>query len=136
MHIDLIDLDRRAVLTTMHLAGALTPEDLDRPTPCAGWTVADLIAHMTGQQIGFAASARGGGDDLALWAPPSDRPYLDVCVDVLLAFAALPAQPDRGFTLPEIRAGGAFPAPVAIGFHLVDNVVHAWDLAVSLGAAH
>ena len=58
-----------------------------------------------------------------------------MCVDVLLAFAALPAQPDRGFALPEIRAGGAFPAPVAVGFHLVDNVVHAWDLAVSLGAA-
>jgi uncharacterized protein (TIGR03086 family) len=35
--------------------------------------------------------------------------------------------------LPEIRSGGTFPAPIAISFHLVDNVVHAWDLAAALG---
>lgn len=41
---------------------------------------------------------------------------------------------DRAFYLPEIRGGGPYPAPVAIGFHLVDEVVHAWDLGKSIGA--
>ena len=36
---------------------------------------------------------------------------------------------DRAFYLPEIRGGGSYPAPVAIGFHFVDELVHAWDLA-------
>jgi hypothetical protein len=32
---------------------------------------------------------------------------------------------DRAFDLPEIRGGGPYPAPMAIGFHFVDEVVHA-----------
>lgn len=126
----LLDRDRRAVIATMQLVSETTPADLARPTPCDGWTVYDLIAHMTGQQIGFAAAARGDGADLAAWAP-SSKPYIDVCVDLLAAFAA-PGVQQRGFALPEIRDGGTFPAPIAVSFHLVDNVVHAWDLAAAL----
>lgn len=128
----LLERDRRAVIATMQLVAETTPADLARCTPCDGWTVYDLIAHMTGQQIGFAAAARGSGADLAAWAP-SSRPYTDVCVDLLAAFAA-PGLHQRGFVLPEIRDGGTFPAPIAVSFHLVDNVVHAWDLAAALGA--
>jgi uncharacterized protein (TIGR03086 family) len=94
--------------------------------------VYDLVAHMTGQQIGFAASARGGGESLSAWAPSSTS-YTDVSIDVLAAFAA-PGVQDRGLALPEIRDGGIFPAPIAVSFHLVDNVVHAWDIAVSIDA--
>ena len=47
----------------------------------------------------------------------------------------MPAVEDRTFLLPEIRDGGPFPARLAISFHLVDNVVHAWDLAAALGVA-
>lgn len=127
----LLDRDRHAVIATMELAAQLTPADLARATPCDGWTVYDLIAHMTGQQIGFAAAARGAGEDMSVWAP-SGRPYAEVCADVIAAFAA-PGIKLRGFALPEIRSGGTFPAPIAISFHLVDNVVHAWDLAVAIG---
>jgi uncharacterized protein (TIGR03086 family) len=128
----LIERDRRAVIATMELVSEIEPADLARATPCDGWTVYDLVAHMTGQQIGFAAAARGAGDSLAVWAPSSSS-YTDVCVDVLAAFAA-PGVQERGFALPEIRDGGIFPAPIAVSFHLVDNVVHAWDVAVSIGA--
>lgn len=114
------------------MVSLLEPADLARPTPCDGWMVYDLLAHMTGQQIGFAAAARGGGADLGVWAP-SDASYADACADVLTAFAE-PGVAERGFSLPEIRSGGTFPAPLAISFHLVDNVVHAWDVAVSIGA--
>jgi uncharacterized protein (TIGR03086 family) len=126
---ELIDRDSRAVLATVQLVADLAPSDLARPTPCDGWTVYDLIAHMTGQQLGFAAAARGRGTALAEWAP-SGEPYADVCADLLSAFRE-PGVQQRGFALPEIRDGGVFPAPIAISFHLVDNVVHAWDLAVA-----
>jgi hypothetical protein len=35
--------------------------------------------------------------------------------------------------MPEIRPGYGFPATLAIGFHLVDSVVHAWDVARAIG---
>jgi uncharacterized protein (TIGR03086 family) len=114
----------------MQLASGATPADLARSTPCDGWTVYDLLAHMTGQQIGFAAAARGRGATLAEWVP-SSKPYTDACVDLLAAFQE-PGVQDRGFALAEIRDGGTFPAPIAISFHLIDNVVHAWDLAAAL----
>jgi uncharacterized protein (TIGR03086 family) len=40
---------------------------------------------------------------------------------------------DRRFPLPEIAAGTSFPARQAISFHLVDHVVHSWDVARALG---
>jgi uncharacterized protein (TIGR03086 family) len=128
----LVEGDRRAVIATMQLVSEIEPAELARATPCDGWSVYDLVAHMTGQQIGFAAAARGAGGTLAEWAP-SSKPYTEVSIDVLAAFAA-PGVQERGFALPEIRDGGTFPAPIAISFHLVDNVVHAWDVAVSIGA--
>jgi uncharacterized protein (TIGR03086 family) len=93
--------------------------------------VTDLLNHMTGQQLGFAAAARGHGDDLAVWQPVNGD-YAAACADVLEAFAQ-PGLEAQEFALPEIRSGGVFPARQAISFHLVDNVVHAWDLATALG---
>jgi uncharacterized protein (TIGR03086 family) len=39
---------------------------------------------------------------------------------------------EREFWLPEISTEIPFPAPVAISFHYLDYVVHAWDVARSL----
>jgi uncharacterized protein (TIGR03086 family) len=128
---ELVSLDRRAVEATLRIAERIGTDDSGRPTPCAGWTVADLMAHMTGQQLGFAAAARGAGQDLADWQPV-DGDYAAACADVIAAFAE-PGVDGRAFALPEIRSGGMFPAQQAISFHLVDNVVHAWDLATALG---
>jgi uncharacterized protein (TIGR03086 family) len=58
--------------------------------------------------------------------------YRQSCTEVLTAFAA-PGVAERDFALPEIRDGQGFPAAMAISFHLLDNVVHAWDVAASLG---
>lgn len=133
----LLDHDRAAVLATVDLVEIVQLEDLARPTPCGPWTLADLIAHMTGQQLGFAAAAAGAGTDLAEWVPVrSSEPvqgYRQSCTEVLTAFAAAGVA-EREFALPEIRDGRGFPAAQAISFHLLDNVVHAWDVAAGLGA--
>jgi uncharacterized protein (TIGR03086 family) len=134
----LIDQDARAVAAM--LAVLTEPQiparaDLDRPTPCAGWTVADLLAHCTVQQRGFARAAAGEHTSIADWQPiPAEDPvaaYRAACPEVTDAFAALTA-PDAPMHLPEIGPA-PFPARLAVGFHLVDNVVHAWDLAAALG---
>ena len=66
---DVRPLHRIAVLASVDVVSAVTADDLAKPTPCAGWNLADLLAHMTVQHRGFAAAARGHGADEAIWQP-------------------------------------------------------------------
>ncbi|PZF79096.1 TIGR03086 family metal-binding protein [Jiangella anatolica] len=134
MHI--IDLDAHAVRASAELAATATTADLAKPTPCRSWTLYGLLAHMATQHYGFAAASRGDGDPdhwklLDLGDDPV-RAYLDSAGHVIEAFAA-DGVADRLFPLPEFRPE-PFPAEQAISFHLVDYVVHAWDVAKTLGA--
>ena len=134
---DIRSFHRTAVLTSVEVVDNVTPKDLHRQTPCEGWSLADLLAHMTVQHRGFAAAARGDGADPARWdaatvadavAVDPTGTYASAAADVLAAFA------DDGvltasFALPEFGPGAAFPGAQAIGFHFVDYVVHGWDVA-------
>lgn len=134
---DLRALDVRAIRATVAAVERLDAAALGRPTPCADWTLADLLVHMTVQQRGFAAAAEGLGADESVWAtrplaadPVAD--YRDAAEAVIAAFAPDDV-PERIFELPEFGPGAAFPGHQAVGFHLVDNVVHGWDVAAALG---
>jgi uncharacterized protein (TIGR03086 family) len=134
---DIVALDAQAVRTSVTIVARSTAADLGRPTPCAGWTLRDLLAHMTAQHYGFAAAA-DGHSDLAHWRlrPLGDDAaagYAAAADHVLAAFAA-DGVLDQAFTLPEITRGPVFPARQAISFHFIDYVVHSWDIAVALGA--
>lgn len=133
---DVIALNRLAVETTVEIAEMITPESLARATPCVGWTVRDLLGHMTGQHLGFAAAATGKPTELADFAavPMDDDPvgvYRLAAEDVLTAFGD-DAVLSRGFHLPEISPDLVFPGSRAVGFHLLDYAIHAWDLARGL----
>lgn len=132
---------RIAVTTTMEIVSGITAADLDRPTPCAGWNLADLLTHMTVQHKGFAAAARGAGADLAVWEPTTVADavradhagaYAEAAAEVLDAFAAGGVL-DATFALPEFGQDATVPGAMAIGFHFVDYVVHGWDVARSVG---
>jgi uncharacterized protein (TIGR03086 family) len=133
------ELDRRAVLATVDLAAHITPADLHRATPCAGWNLADLLGHLVAGHRGFAAAAASDppdGDPLAGWRvePLGDDPvatYTAAAHAVLAAFAA-DGVLGRTMLLPEISPTFRFPAPQAISFHFIDYVVHGWDLARAL----
>jgi uncharacterized protein (TIGR03086 family) len=144
MHITsaVLPLHRAAVVASVDAVDAVKPSDLAKPTPCAGWSVADLIAHMTVQNRGFAAAARGRGSEAALWEPASVSEsvvadpatvYAASAADVLEAFAA-DGVLDATFTLPDFGPDANFPGAMAIGFHFVDYVVHGWDVARAIGA--
>lgn len=137
-----LPLHRTAMLASVDAVNAVTRDDLSRPTPCAGWDLSVLLAHMTVQHHGFAAAARGG-TDLAVWDPAtvadavaSDPAgtYAAAADDVLSAFEA-DGVLETTFALPEFGPGATFPGAMAIGFHLVDYVVHGWDVARSIGSA-
>ncbi len=137
MTIDIRALDRRAVEASIAMVSQVTDADLDRPTPCDGWTVRDLLAHMAAQHRGFAAAADGRGGDLANWrvTPAADDPvreHNDAAAAVLRSFAA-DGLLDRDVSLAELSPTATFPAGMAIGFHFIDYLVHTWDVARSLG---
>jgi len=128
-------LHRRALDLLGGLVATITPADLDRPSPCAGWDLAQLLAHMIGQNHGFADAAesdvgieafadRPVRDPAAEWAASADR-----VGDALAAAVA----DDRSVLLAEFAAFGRIPAPVLLGMHLLDTVVHGWDVATALG---
>src|SRR5919106_3903501 len=141
-NVDLRPLHRTAVDTSVDVVNGVTFDDLDRPTPCAGWNLADLLAHMTVQHYGFAAAARGNGADLAVWeqatvadavaADPAGA-YAKAATEVLEAFSA-DGVLDATFALPEFGPDATVPGAMAIGFHIVDYVVHGWDIARTIGA--
>ena len=133
---DVVELNRRAVRASVDVVALVTVADLRRPTPCAGWTLAGLLAHMTAQHHGFAAAAAGRGADPQVWRtrPLGTDPgatYAAAAGEVLAAFAAEGVLESR-FALPEISTEVTFSGRRAIGFHLVDYVVHAWDVARAL----
>ena len=74
---DIRDMNTLAVRDSMDVVKQVQATDLTRPTPCAGWTLADLLGHMTVQHRGFAAAARGDGAELAHKALAADFRNID-----------------------------------------------------------
>ncbi|TVZ83740.1 uncharacterized protein (TIGR03086 family) [Streptomyces sp. BK340] len=133
---DIVELDRIAVHEAVRMVGLAEESDWERDTPCAGWSLRRLVAHMTAQHLGFAAAARGAGHEAAHWREPEDMrdpagAHRVAATAVLAAFAE-PGAAEREFALPEL--GGPVPGGRAVSFHFVDYVVHAWDVAAALGA--
>jgi uncharacterized protein (TIGR03086 family) len=133
---DLRAADEAAVRASIALVQHARREDLDRPTPCAGWDLAALLAHMTAQHHGFAASASGGAslDDWRVRPLGTDpvADYAEASERVIAAFAADDAL-TRSFALPEFGADVRVPGRQAVSFHFIDYLVHGWDVARSLG---
>ncbi len=141
---ELIAFHRVAVLASIDVVDEVRLEDLHRPTPCAGWNLIDLLAHMTVQHRGFTAAARGSGDDPEYWRPETvlasvtadpAGSYAAAAHDVLEAFAA-DGVSDAEFALPDFGPGVRLPGVMAMGFHFVDYAVHGWDVAASLGVGY
>lgn len=134
---DIRELHRRALQVTVDLVNQVRPDQLALPTPCAEWDLGQLLAHMTGQNHGFAAAARGERQDESVFLPhPVDADPAGLhaagAADLAAAFAE-DGMLERDVWLVEIKAGPVFPGSAAVSFHLVDSVAHAWDVAEALG---
>jgi uncharacterized protein (TIGR03086 family) len=137
----LVHFHRSVLESSIDIVDHVKAEDLGRPTPCAGWTLRQLLGHMIGQNYGYATAADGGIHDRAVFAdrPVGDQPAADYAASAHQVIEAFGARALAGtmMYLPEVRGGMTLSAPMAIGFNLVDAVAHGWDVARSLGiAAH
>ena len=137
---NILELHRRAVAGTRPVVDRISPADLDLPTPCAGWDLRALLEHMTGQDHGFAAAVRaartGGEVDVAAFAPrplgPTPAVTVATGLDEVVAAFAEAADLEARVLLPEF--GTRLPLPIVAGMHLVDTLVHGWDVAAAIGA--
>jgi len=130
---DLREPGRRVLAVTTGIVEQVRADQLDLPTPCAGWSVRDLLAHMVGNNNGFAAAALG--------EPPVVEVWDGVAVtDPVGEFAASARRVDVAFASVEPLTGtfavlgyGDVPAGQAVGMHFIDYLAHGWDVAVSIG---
>ncbi len=112
-----------------------TPDDaLGAPTPCASYTVGDLIDHVAGAAVAFRAAAvkqplEGAAAGNAAHLAPDWRSTLPVDLEALAIAWRAPDAWD-GMT----RVGGIdLPGTVAGIVALEELLVHGWDLAVATG---
>lgn len=133
----LLDLHRRAMRHSVDVVTLIRDDQWDGPTPCTQWTLRQLVEHMTSENRGFAAAADGERADRRVWD------VLELSGDLRADYVESAGRVVRSFNregvtdgelwLPKIRDAPRFPARQAIGFHLLDYVVHSWDVAASLG---
>jgi uncharacterized protein (TIGR03086 family) len=131
------NLHGRTIRVSVDVVSHVTPSDLGRATPCGGWTVADLLAHMVAHHRGFAAAARGSVTTAQEWESPPVSPrlltdYPHAAEEVIAAFAA-DGVLERKLVIPVLSRTHQYLGRVAIGFHLIDYVVHSWDVARTIG---
>lgn len=126
----ILELHGRATGAVLDVVARVKETDLDRPTPCAGWDLRALLAHMIGQDHGFAAAALADVD-AAAFAPREATVAAHEAGAAAVVAAFRDAEPGREVFLPEF--GARFPLTMVVGFHFVDTLVHGWDVAVTLG---
>lgn len=106
---------------------SLTPDDLERPTPCADYTVRGVLEHMIGGATAFAAAYRGTEPpepDLA--DPIASLPaVLEDLFEAIAAPGALEGTVQAPF--------GEVPRDAFARFVVLDGLVHGWDMATAAG---
>lgn len=134
---DLRPLHTRALESMGAVIARVRPGDLTRPTPCADWDLNALIGHIVGQQHGFAAAVETSDAPLSAYAVPTLEPgeiltaWTSSAERLTAAFATAPL--DRAVLMAEFSAEIRFPVATLVGFHLLDTVVHTWDVSTALG---
>lgn len=117
-----------------HLAPALggvvagvTPDQLNRPTPCADFTVRGVLEHMIGGATMFAAAFRGEVASEPDLSEPLQG-FGPALTDLVAAISA-PGALDRMVTAPF----GEVPGETFARFVVLDGLVHGWDMAMATG---
>lgn len=120
-----VDLYRRAASDAVGVAAGVRPDQLDRPTPCADWTVQDLLDHLVGGTRYLGAALAGTEPTAPTATTPEDlRAGVDVCLQGLADPAALSrtCMSPLGFEWTVLDAtAGTF----------MDLLIHTWDLAAA-----
>lgn len=120
------------------VADTVPPDAWDRPSPCQGWSAAEVLGHMQETQRSFLTE-RGIQAAVTSDAPAPETPEPDdlspaaawrAHVDTMTASLAPAGVTEAGFD--------GFFGPTTVGealltFYGFDMIVHRWDIARSTG---
>jgi uncharacterized protein (TIGR03086 family) len=122
---------QEAIRSTRSVLSGVDRGELALGTPCASWTVADVVNHVVGGQYFFAAMVNGEA--------PSRESEDFAAGDYMAAF-------DRGAaaSVAAFEADGAMertvhlpfgdmPGAVFVGIAATDTFAHGWDIAKATG---
>lgn len=122
---------QQAIQSTRAVLAGVQAGQLGDATPCASWTVRELINHIVGAQHFFTAGVTG--------APPAAGETDYAAGDFVAEFdkaAAIAMEAFSGegvmqrmLTLPF----GQMPGAALVGLAATDTFVHGWDLAKATG---
>jgi len=105
-------------------------------TPCAEWTLTQVLQHAAGDQLAWAAAlGEGSGPVEDPFAPSGqlDGRASDLLEPALATARAAWARIGSDDAVPTPLPQGQLPAPVAAAACGLDAAVHAWDIAAALG---
>jgi len=125
---DLIDALDLAFAHAHDVVAGVRPDQYDDKTPCAEWTVRDLLEHMIGVVDGLGAAASGRAPEpFTLGVDPAAQ--LHDAAACAMAGWRTPGVLDR-----IVDAGpGPMPGHALAGINLLDTATHTWDLATATG---
>ncbi len=107
----------------------ITPDQLDRPTPCAKFTVRGVLEHMIGGATMFSVAFGETPGEPDLSDPLGS---FGPAVGGLLATLHEPGRLDQVVAAP----WGEVPAREFAQFLVLDGTVHGYDLATATGQAY
>jgi uncharacterized protein (TIGR03086 family) len=114
------------------LVTATDDDGLDAPTPCADWSVADLLDHLDVVAGGFAALAHGD-DDPGTGTGPWEAGRRNALATRIGAMAEAWRDPAAWEGTAGAPGGPELPRPTWALIGLTELVVHGWDLTRALG---
>jgi uncharacterized protein (TIGR03086 family) len=109
-------------------------EQWDQPTPCAEWTVHDLLVHMA-EIVGFSVLFHNPRDGAELTRPLIETREPDPVGTYAIVRSLLEDaldQPDP-WKMATQMYGAMRPASAHIALLMVNQLAHGWDLAIATG---
>jgi len=128
-----VALLERAINYTLGSLHAVAPGALSRPTPCSGWDLAALLAHLDDSLAALHEAV-----DLGVVGPDIPPPRGEDPVGGVRARAhrVLGAWAGAGRAGPVSIAGHQLAAEVVTRAGAIEITTHGWDVAVATGRRH
>lgn len=123
-------LDRSLTYTCARL-GEVRDDLLDRRTPCAGWRLADLLAHMEDALDAFTEAAGGAVGVSATRGTAGPVPAIQAKAMALRGVWARPAPGDVVIEASSDRHD--LRAPLLVATAALEVAVHGWDVGRATG---
>ena len=122
------------------LVKGIGDDQLGLPTPCGGRTVGDILDHVGGLALGFAAAATKDLGPITATPPTPDGTRLgpawrEEIPDQVTRLARVWRDPVAWEGMTQV-GGVSLPGEVAGRIALNEAVLHAWDLARATGQPH